>query len=63
MDPDPDPRIYLSVIVDPDPDPRIHIWKKWIRIRVPIFHKEFHVGQKNAYFYSAKQKHLVYLLL
>ena len=33
-DPDPDPRIHLSVIVDPDP--RIHIWKKWIRIRVPI---------------------------
>ena len=24
--------------VDPDPDPRIHIWKKWIRIRVLIFH-------------------------
>ena len=46
MDPDP-----LSVIVDPDP--RIHVWKKvdpdpgpkWIRIRVPIFHKEIHVGQ------------------
>ena len=61
VDPDPDPRIHLSVIVDPDP--RIHIWKKWIRIRfqggsgskvdldpVPstffhIFHKEIHVGQ------------------
>ena len=26
VDPDPDPRIHLSVIVDPDP--RIHIWKK-----------------------------------
>ena len=25
--------------VDPDPGP------KWIRIRVPIFHKEIHVGQ------------------
>ena len=52
MDPDPDPRIHLSVIVDPDP--WIHILKKWIigiRIRVPIFnilhifHKEIHVGQ------------------
>ena len=31
---DPDPRIHISVIVDPDP--RIKIWKKWIRIRVPI---------------------------
>ena len=36
-------RIHLSVIVDPDP--RIRIWKNWIRIRVPIFHKEIHVGQ------------------
>ena len=32
VDPDPDPRIHLSVIVDPDP--RIHVWKKLIRIRV-----------------------------
>ena len=31
VDPDPDPRIHLSVIVDPNP--WIHIWKKWIRIR------------------------------
>ena len=31
VDPDPDPRIQLSIIVDPDP--RNHIWKKWIRIR------------------------------
>ena len=53
---DPDPRIHLSVIVDPDP--RIHIWKKWIRIRVPIFHifhKEIHVGQiKMLIFITAK---------
>jgi len=48
VDPDPDPRIHLSVIVDPDLNPRIHIWKKWIRIRVLIFHifnKDIHVGQ------------------
>ena len=48
VDPDPDPRIHLSVIVDPDPDARIHIWKKLIRFRVPFFHishKEIHVGQ------------------
>ena len=36
VDPDPDPRIHLSIIVDPDPDPRIHILKKWIRIRIWI---------------------------
>ena len=32
MNPDPDPRIHLFLIMDPDP--RIHVWKKWIRIRV-----------------------------
>ena len=52
------PRIHISVIVDPDLDPRIHIWKKWIRIRVPIFHifhKEIHVGQiKMLIFITAK---------
>ena len=43
--------------VDPDPDPGIHIWEKWIRIRirVPIFHKEIHVGQiKMLIFITAK---------
>ena len=35
--------------VDPDPVP------KWIRIRVPIFHKEIHVGQiKLLIFVTAK---------
>ena len=43
---------------DVDPDPGIHIWEKWIRIRVPIFHifhKEIHVGQiKMLIFITAK---------
>ena len=32
---------------------RIHIWQKWIRIRVPIFHKEIHVGQTEILIFVA----------